>query len=93
MITKHNGTIAFIAAGAFSSYYLNSEGVLYAWGRNDYAQLGQVNTTVQYYSPTLVNFGNSNVVNKGITKICGGQQYAIIRTASNNLYYWVSINT
>ena len=62
------------AAGSGHSLALDSEGQIYAWGSNDYGQLGNGDTT-DSNTPVQTNF--SNMLDRSITSIKFGDVEAI----------------
>jgi alpha-tubulin suppressor-like RCC1 family protein len=82
-----NGTIAQIAAGAGHSLVLTTGGQLYAFGANQYGQLGistaTVGTSNPYPTPTLVTLpGQAGT----ITQIAASESDSLVATSSGQLY-------
>ncbi|MCA9488411.1 MAG: fibronectin type III domain-containing protein [Myxococcales bacterium] len=73
--------IRLIAAGAHSSFLVDADGDLYAWGRNDIGQLGLGNFSATYV-PTQV-LGISDVV-----AVSSGGWHTMAITADGALYGW-----
>jgi alpha-tubulin suppressor-like RCC1 family protein len=71
--------VRLIACGYSTSYLVNSEGYLYAWGANDDGQLGQGSWSYQY-TPTSVP-GVSDVV-----AVSGGQRHTLVLTGNGQVY-------
>ncbi|MCB9687780.1 MAG: fibronectin type III domain-containing protein [Alphaproteobacteria bacterium] len=73
--------LRLIAAGAHSSFLVDADGDLYAWGRNDIGQLGLGNFSATYV-PTQVQ-GISDVV-----AVSSGGWHTLAITADGALYGW-----
>lgn len=82
------GIITDIAAhstGLGSLLCLKSDGVLYAWGRNDYGQLGNGNTT-QQNSPVIVTSGVTALMSDCITNTVQGYIACCFIQKADGLY-------
>lgn len=79
------GAIVQVSASASSSYALDNKGQVWAWGRNQYANLGlgTVNTDVNS-TPVLVPMP----VGVKITAIANGRDHVIALTDSGKVYAW-----
>ncbi len=81
-----SGTVTQVASGSDFSLILTSSGQLYAFGDNEYGQLGiadNVGATTANPTPTLVTLpGQAGV----ITHIAAGQFYSLVSTSSGQLY-------
>lgn len=76
-------TFTQVAAGGFHSLALANDGKIYAWGSNDYGQLGDGTITEQHESvqvqgPAGVKF----------TQIAGGLYYSVALGDDGNTYAW-----
>jgi len=77
------GTYTQIAAGVYHSLGLRADGSLYAWGSNQYGQLG-----------TATNSGTSNAnptptpVAGTYTRVAAGGQHSLALRADGTLYAW-----
>jgi len=77
------GTYTQIAAGVYHSLALRADGSLYAWGSNQYGQLG-----------TATNSGTSNAnpaptpVAGTYTRVAAGGQHSLALRADGTLYAW-----
>ncbi|HEX7797714.1 MAG TPA: fibronectin type III domain-containing protein [Vicinamibacterales bacterium] len=87
------GTVVRIAAGDYTVFAATSTGELYAWGRNDFYQLGHDNTfdsftpdipTTPYNpTPTLIALpGFSGTV----AEIAAGSQHTLVLSSTSQLY-------
>jgi len=80
------GTVAQIATGLSHSLAVTSTGQLYAFGDNDYGQLGNDTgngTTAANPTPTQVTLPGQN---GAITQIAAGEEHSLAVTASGQLY-------
>ena len=72
-----------IFCGKESSFCINSKGSVYAWGLNNYGQLGighQLNTC----TPTLIN----ELEGINITSIAGGEHHTLACASDGKVYAW-----
>ncbi|KAG2387236.1 hypothetical protein C9374_001568 [Naegleria lovaniensis] len=87
-ILTHSESIVFIAAGTENSFYINTAGELFAWGRNNEYQLGLgTDRTIAPSSiklPTLVSFAGSPAV----THVCAGLTHVVVRFINGSFSYW-----
>lgn len=79
--------VTSIAAGRGRIFAITSAGKLYAWGNNNYGQLG-LGDQASRSIPTEVS--RSNFGNKNISAIVVGGNQTIALTADNKLYAWGS---
>ncbi len=70
-----------IAAGGYHTVVRKPDGSLWAWGRNDYGQLGNGNTTSRS-TPVQVS-GLS-----GVTKIAGGLYHTVALRTDGTVWGW-----
>ena len=73
--------VVAVAAGDWSSYAVTNTGAVYAWGSNDYGQLGD-GTTTNNPTPTLIP-GLTN-----ITAIAAGSNFAIALRNDGTVWSW-----
>jgi len=73
--------VVAIAAGEYSSYALKSDGTVWAWGRNNYGQLGD-GTTTDRYTPVRVK----NI--SGVKDIRMGSFYGYAIRNDNIAWAW-----
>lgn len=71
-----------VAVGEFSVFALKNNGKLYAWGQNNYGQLGQDDVNINRSSPVQVREGTS------FTQVSTYYQHVLALTTSNNLISW-----
>lgn len=71
-----------VAAGLEHSLAIKTDGSLWAWGRNNYNQLGD-NTLISKQTPTHIGLGYSD-----FTKISAGNYHSIAIRANHTLYAW-----
>jgi alpha-tubulin suppressor-like RCC1 family protein len=80
-------TIVDISAGYINSMCLDSNGVVYSWGDNEYGQLGDGNYPTDSDVPVAVD--TSGVLSgKKITSICAGSWYSMCLDSNGVLYGW-----
>lgn len=79
-------TITHIAAGAYFSLALTSDGHVYGWGFNSYGQLGD-GSTVDSLVPIAVNT-TGVLAGKTVTQIMGGHNHTVVLTSDNQIYSW-----
>jgi alpha-tubulin suppressor-like RCC1 family protein len=73
--------IVAVAAGANHVLALKSDGNLYAWGHNQYGQLGIGNTTTPQKLPVAVLL-------TGVVAIAAGQYHSVALTSMGDFYTW-----
>ncbi|MFT9116351.1 MAG: IPT/TIG domain-containing protein [Sporolactobacillus sp.] len=78
-------TITAIFAGNNQSFAIDSNGSLYAWGRNDTSQLGD-GTTTNKTAPELISGGA--ISGKAITKVAAGDAHTLALDSNGNVYAW-----
>ncbi len=77
-----------MAAGGDFSMAVRRSGnqtILYTWGRNDYGQLGQGDTSVRNRMAPVANFPAGN---EKIRTVCAGREHALALTESGKVYAW-----
>nr|CAG4708720.1 unnamed protein product [Naegleria fowleri] len=79
-ILTHSGSIIYIAAGTDNSFYVNTAGQLYAWGRNSEYQLAPASVK----QPMLVSFAD----NPAVTHVCAGVAHVVVRFSNGSFSYW-----
>jgi uncharacterized repeat protein (TIGR02543 family) len=79
-------TISAIAGGNNHSYALTSDGLVYAWGANNYGQLGN-NGTASSPVPVPV-YTNGVLAGKRIIAIASGESHALALSADGKLFTW-----
>jgi alpha-tubulin suppressor-like RCC1 family protein len=81
-----NGPVVRVAAGEYYSLALTSSGQLYAFGRNEWGQLGSsVNEGTNNPNPTPTQVGLPGA-NAPVTEIAAGAAHVLALTASGQLY-------
>ena len=75
-----------VAAGASHSLALTTGGFVYAWGLNNYGQLGDGTTTTRT-QPVLVTLANGSPLTN-IIAISGGFSHSLALTADGTVYAW-----
>ncbi|GIQ86704.1 hypothetical protein KIPB_008605 [Kipferlia bialata] len=76
-----DGRIMSTDCGDNTSYAVSSEGLVYAWGSNDYGQAGQspkVNTDIFHPTPLTVDGRMGGEPLTGAVSVSGGMQMALI---------------
>jgi uncharacterized repeat protein (TIGR02543 family) len=82
-------TIRDVFAGQYHTFAVTTNGRVYAWGRNDYGQLGD-DTTTNRSTPTLISFDGPNGLNDGetIRNVVADQDHSLAVTTTGRLYTW-----
>ena len=79
--------VAMIGAGHFHALAVDISGNAYAWGRNEYGALGNLNQgTDEEYPVEVVDSGGSPLT--GIVDIDGGYQHSLALDSSGAVYAW-----
>ena len=85
-------TIISVSAGYGHSLALTDEGKVYAWGYNDYGQLGLGlgYTSFREVNPTLIDYSNNdfNFLDETIIGIAAGSFYSLALTDEGKVYAW-----
>lgn len=79
--TNETGCWESVIAGGYHSIGLKTDGTLWAWGSNNYGQLGD-GTTIGKNTPTQIGTGNNWV------KIAAGSYYSVGLKADGTLWAW-----
>lgn len=79
-------TVVAVAAGAFHSLALTSDGLLFAWGKNTNGELGN-NSTADSSVPTLVDM-TGVLAGKAIVQIAAGQGCSAVLDSTGKVYAW-----
>jgi alpha-tubulin suppressor-like RCC1 family protein len=80
-----SGAVTQVAAGQFHSLVVTSSGQLYAFGYDEYGQLGSANNILvpAHPTPTLVGLpGETGIV----TQVAAGQFHSLVGTSTGQLY-------
>ena len=82
-------TIKDVFAGQYHTFAVTTNGLVYAWGRNDYGQLGD-GTKTNRSTPTLISFTNLNELNDGetIRNVVADQEHSFAVTTTGRVYSW-----
>ena len=80
-------TITAISGGYSHSLALASNGTVYAWGYNDYGQLGNGTTTVSN-KPVAVTTTGTPIADKTITAISAGYSHSLALASDGTVYAW-----
>ena len=70
-------TIIDIDAGWFISGVVSSDGAVFTWGKNSYAELGD-GTTIERHVPVAVDMTTSSLAGKTVTDIAGGSYFIVL---------------
>ena len=84
--TIEGKTVTLIAAGANHTVVMTSDNKLYAWGLNDYGQLGNGDQITRVL-PTAVDM-TGVLAGKVVTEIVAGNKHTLVRTSDNLLFAW-----
>lgn len=79
-------TLIAIAGGDDHSLALADDGKVYAWGRNDFGQLGD-GTTITRNAPVAVN-ATGVLAGKTVVAVGGGHTHSLVLTSDGRLYAW-----
>jgi len=87
LLTFSDFEINEIVGGQEFSMSLRADGTVWAWGRNNYSQLGLANTTSQFI-PTLIP--NDNLLNPfdDIVKIATGLNFSLALRSDGSVWSW-----
>ena len=75
------GNIVQVGAGANHSLALRSDGTLWAWGRNNFGQLGDGNFSARHRAVQVMGLS-------GVEQMAGGRQNSIAVTTAGEVYTW-----
>jgi alpha-tubulin suppressor-like RCC1 family protein len=75
--------IIMIATGWYHTMMLNSKGIVYSFGRNDYGQIGDDTFTSPVINPVPITFENDNVI-----KIDAGEYSSSILKKNGKVYFF-----
>lgn len=84
--SKNNIKIKKIECGDYFSLALSTEGKLYAWGKNNYGQLGlgRLSSQLKIHVPNEIVIEN----NKKVTNIFSGEDHCSCTTEDEEGYIW-----
>ena len=80
-------TIVQVAAGATHSLALATDGTIYAWGKNEYGQLGNDSTTNSPV-PVAVKTAGTPMEGKTIIQIHAGYEHSLALASDGTVYAW-----
>lgn len=80
-------TVIQVAAGYTYNLVLASDGTIYAWGRNDYGQLGNGNTGTNRNVPVAI-LTNGALNGKTIIQIAAGAFHGLALASDGTVYTW-----
>ena len=75
------GNIVQVGAGANHSLALRSDGTLWAWGRNNFGQLGDGTFSARHRAVKVMGLS-------GVEQMAGGRQNSIAVTTGGEVYTW-----
>jgi alpha-tubulin suppressor-like RCC1 family protein len=75
------GNIVQVGAGANHSLALRSDGTLWAWGRNNFGQLGDGTFSARHRAGQVIGLS-------GVEQVAGGRQNSIAVTTGGEVYTW-----
>ena len=79
-------SIISIAAGGGFNYAAEKNGFVWAWGNNDYGQLGN-GTLIQNFIPSKVKKSDGSDLS-GVVQVAAGIQHGLARLANNEVWAW-----
>ena len=80
-------TIMQVAAGATHSLALATDGTIYAWGKNEYGQLGN-DSTINSPIPVAVKTTGTSMDGKKIIQIHAGYEHSLALASDGTVYTW-----
>ena len=80
-------TIVQVAAGATHSLALATDGTIYAWGKNEYGQLGN-DSTINSPVPVAVKTAGTPMDGKKIIQIHAGYEHSLALASDGTVYAW-----
>ena len=80
-------TIVQVAAGATHSLALATDGTIYAWGKNEYGQLGN-DSTINSPIPVAVKTAGTPMDGKKIIQIHAGYEHSLALASDGTVYAW-----
>ena len=80
-------TIMQVAAGATHSLALATDGTIYAWGKNEYGQLGN-DSTINSPIPVAVKTTGTPMDGKKIIQIHAGYEHSLALASDGTVYTW-----
>ena len=80
-------TITQVAAGATHSLALATDGTIYAWGKNEYGQLGN-DSTINSPVPVAVKTTGTPMDGKKIIQIHAGYEHSLALASDGTVYTW-----
>ena len=83
-------TILEISSGLYHNVALSSDGKLYAWGGNNYGQLGD-GTANSSNVPVAVKTAGTDMDGKTIVQVSAGEKHTIALDTEGNIYEWGGI--
>ena len=84
-------TYVQVAAGGYHSLAIGSDGYTYAWGNNDFGQLGN-NTTANSSVPVRVHSPNGSGTGLKVIQVSTGMRSSIALGADGTVYTWGSLS-
>lgn len=79
--------VEHIASGQGHTVVILADQRVFAWGRNDYGQLGR-NDTINSFLPVQVRDPAGTGFLSGVNYVGAGDEFTIVRTTDNALYVW-----
>nr|WP_232354056.1 InlB B-repeat-containing protein [Bifidobacterium asteroides] len=86
--TSTDFTYLQVSAGQFHSLALGSDGNAYAWGRNDYGQLGDGTKTTQKITPVKVRKPADTPTDFTFLQVSAGYYHSLALGSDGNAYAW-----
>ena len=79
-------TVTAVAAGFYHTVALTSDGKVFAWGENDFGQLGD-GTYASGTTPVAVDMSGA-LLGKRVTAIASGSNHAVAVTSDGKVFAW-----
>lgn len=81
---QENIKIVQVSAGSDFSMAIDEDGQLWAWGKNNYGQMGQGSSGYNQLTPIKITIGN----NEKVKSVATGTSHILVLTQNGDLYGW-----
>ncbi|NCU42135.1 MAG: hypothetical protein EOM19_05475, partial [Candidatus Moranbacteria bacterium] len=80
--------VSQISLGASHSCALKTDGTAWCWGRNNYGQLGDNNTSIDRYTPVQVLGVNASGFLQGVSQVSSGESHTCAIKTDGTVWCW-----